>query len=217
MSSIFDQVWIARFPLLQGVVSTLEISVLAILLGTLLGMIVGLALVYGPLLIRCLCRVYIDILRGTPVLVLVLATFYMPAVFGLKTGSFVAGIIALTLFCGSHVAEILRGSLQAIPRAQTEAGRSIGLTFPQTLAYVLLPQALRTILPPWINTGVELVKASTLLSVIGVGELLLKTQEIIARNSMTMEFYLLAGAIYLVINFAIERLGKAVERRVAFR
>lgn len=217
MSAILEQLWIARYPLLQGVMNTIEISVSSIVLGTLLGTIVGLALVYGPLPIRYLCRIYIDIMRGTPVLVLVLATFYMPAVIGLKTGSFIAGIIALTLFCGSHVAEILRGALQSIPRGQTEAGRSIGLTFPQTLLYVLLPQAMRLILPTWINTGVELVKASTLLSVIGVGELLLKTQEIIARNSMTMEFYLLAGGIYLILNFAIERLGKAVERRVAFR
>ena len=85
------------------------------------------------------------------------------------------------------------------------------------LAHVLLPQALRSLLPPWINTCVEMVKASTLLSVIGVGELLLRTQEIIGRNFMTLQFYLLAGALYLVVNFAIEQAGKALERRVAFR
>ncbi|WP_448952562.1 amino acid ABC transporter permease [Labrys neptuniae] len=217
MSSLLTQLWIARLPLLMGVANTVQISVAAIIFGTLIGAIVGLALVYGRAPIRWICRIYIDIMRGTPVLVLVLATFYIPTVFGVRAGSYVAGIIALTLFCGSHVAEILRGALQTLPRGQTEAARSIGLTFPQSLAYVLLPQALRLILPVWINVCVELVKASTLLSVIGVGELLLKTQEIIARNSMTMEFYLLAGLIYLVLNFAIERLGKAIERRVAFR
>ncbi|MDQ0393809.1 amino acid ABC transporter permease [Labrys monachus] len=217
MSSFLNEVWIARYPLLSGLMQTIGSSVASIVLGTLLGTVVGLLIVYGPLAVRWICRIYIDILRGTPVLVLILTTFYMPAVIGLKLGTFFAGIIALTLFCGAHVAEILRGALQSIPRGQTEGARSIGLTFPQTLAYVLLPQAMRSILPTWINTGVELVKASTLLSVIGVGELLLKTQEVISRNFMSMQFYLFAGAVYFVLNFGIERLGKAIERRVAFR
>ena len=217
MSSFLSELWIARYPLLGGLLQTIGTSAASIILGTLLGTVVGLLLVYAPLVVRWICRIYIDIMRGTPVLVLILATFYMPAVIGLKLGTFIAGIVALTLFCGAHVAEILRGALQSIPRGQTEGARSIGLTFPQTLAYVLLPQAMRSILPTWINTGVELVKASTLLSVIGVGELLLKTQEVISRNFMSMQFYLFAGAVYLVLNFGIERFGKAIERRVAFR
>ena len=184
----------ARYSLLQGFINTIEASAAAIVFGTMIGLIVGVLITYGPRLVQFLCRVYIDLMRGTPVLVLVLATFYVPAVFGLRLGSFWAGILALTLFCGSHVAEIARGALQAIPRGQAEAAKAIGLTFPQVLAYVLVPQALRSMLPTWINTCVELVKASTLLSVIGVAELLLNTQQIIARNFMTLPFYLFAGA-----------------------
>ena len=217
MSSFLDQLWLARSSILEGFAYTLAASAVSIILGTLLGFLVGMALVYGRRIARILCRIYVDIMRGTPVLVLVLAAFYMPVVIGLRLGPFTAGLVALTLFCGSHVAEIVRGALQSIPRGQTEAARAIGLTFPQILAYVLLPQALRSILPTWINTGVELVKASTLLSVIGVGELLLKTQEIVGRNFMTLQFYLFAGCLYLLVNFAIERLGKFVERKVAFR
>ena len=82
------------------------------------------------------------------------------------------------------------------------------------LAYVLLPQALRSALPPWINTGVELIKGSSLLSMIGVGELLLKTQEVIGRTFMTIEFYVFAGVLYLVTNILLDQLGKTVERRV---
>jgi polar amino acid transport system permease protein len=217
MSEFLEQLWMARYAILGGFERTLEASVASIVLGTMLGAIVGVLLVYGPWLVRLLCRFYVDVMRGTPVLVLVLAAFYVPVVVGLRFGPFAAGLLALTLFCGSHVAEIVRGALQAIPHGQTEAAKSIGLTFPQIVTYVLAPQALRSILPPWINTGVELVKASTLLSVIGVGELLLNTQEIIGRNFMTMQFYLFAGLLYLAVNFVIERLGKAVERRVAFR
>ena len=163
---------------------------------------------------RALCRIYVDIIRGTPVLVLILAAFYITPAVGLQMDAFQAGLLALSLFCGAHLGEIVRGAVQSVPHGQTEAGRSIGLTFPQILAYVILPQALRQALPPWVNTGVELVKASTLLSVIGVGELLLKTQEIVGRNFMTLEFYIVAGVLYLLINLGIETLGRNLEARV---
>ena len=217
MDDLITEAWDARDVILGGILQTLSISALAIVLGTLLGVLVGVALVYGAWPLRLAARAYADVMRGTPVLVLVLAAFYMPAVLGLHLQPFAAGVLALTLFCGAHIGELIRGALGAIPRGQTEAAKAVGLTFFGVLAHVLLPQALRSLLPPWINTCVEMVKASTLLSVIGVGELLLRTQEIIGRNFMTLQFYLLAGALYLVVNFAIEQAGKALERRVAFR
>lgn len=215
MNEFLKELWISRFALAEGFLRTIEISVLSIVLGTLAGLLIGIALTYGRLPLRILARAYVDVLRGTPVLVLVLACFYMPSVLGIGLDAITAGVLALTLFCAAHIAEILRGALIAIPPGQTEAARSIGLTFPKILAFVLLPQALRAILPTWINTGAELVKASTLVSIIGVGELLLKTQEIVGRNFLTLDFYLFAGLLYLIVNFGIERLGKAVERRVA--
>jgi polar amino acid transport system permease protein len=217
METFFSELWIARDALMEGFVRTIEASVVSILIGTALGLLIGILLVYGPLVVRLLCRAYVDVMRGTPVLVLILASFYIPSVVGLHLSAFQAGLLALTLFCGAHIGEIVRGALQSIPPGQTEAARSIGLTFPQILTYVLLPQALRSILPTWINTGAELVKASTLLSVIGVGELLLKTQEIVGRNFMTLDFYLFAGLLYLLVNLGIEQAGKALERRVAVR
>ncbi len=105
--------------------------------------------------------------------------------------------------------------MQAIPRGQIEAGKAIGLRFNQTLRYVLLPQAMRQILPTWVNSSTEIVKASTLLSVIGVAELLLSTQQVIARTFMTLEFYLFAGFLFFLINYAIELLGRQIEKRVA--
>ncbi|RYB03973.1 amino acid ABC transporter permease [Lichenibacterium ramalinae] len=217
MDDLITEAWDARDVILGGLLQTLSISALAIVLGTLLGVLVGVALVYGAWPLRLAARAYADVMRGTPVLVLVLAAFYMPAVLGLHLQPFAAGVLALTLFCGAHIGELIRGALGSIPRGQTEAAKAVGLTFFGVLAHVLLPQALRSLLPPWINTCVEMVKASTLLSVIGVGELLLRTQEIIGRNFMTLQFYLLVGALYLVVNFAIEQAGKALERRVAFR
>jgi polar amino acid transport system permease protein len=217
MEPFLIELWKARDALLEGFLRTVEVSAASIVIGTVLGVVVGILLVYGHVVLRILCRIYVDVMRGTPVLVLILASFYVLTLAGVQLDAFGAGLLALSLFCGAHMGEIIRGALQSIPRGQTEAGRSIGLTFPQLLAYVLLPQVMRQILPTWINTGVELVKASTLLSIIGVGELLLKTQEIIGRNFMTMQFYLLAGCLYFIVNFAIERLGRLIERRVAWR
>jgi polar amino acid transport system permease protein len=213
--SFLDQIWIARYVILSGLGMSVSISALAILAGTGLGVFVGLALVYGQWVVRFIVRVYVDIIRGTPVLVLVLASYYVSAAVGLDLGPFSAGVLALAVFCSSHVGEIVRGALQAIPTGQTEAAKAIGLTFVQTFTSVLWPQAMRQCLPAWVNTAAEMVKASTLLSVIGVAELLLRTQEIISRNFMSLQFYCLAGGLYFLVNFGIERFGKYVERKTA--
>ena len=215
MDRFLHELWIARWALLDGFARTVEVSGAAIVIGSALGLLVGTSLAYGPRALRWICRFYVDVVRGTPVLVLVLASFYVLAVIGIQFSAVQAGIFALTIFCGAHMGEIVRGALQAIAPGQVEAARSVGLTFPQILRLVLLPQALRQIVPVWINIGAELVKASTLLSIIGVGELLLKTQQIVGRNFMTLEFYVFAGFLYFSVNFGIERLGKRAERRFA--
>jgi len=116
-------------------------------------------------------------------------------------------------------AELRVGDLRIDParRQVARAGRDIELTFPRILIYVLIPQAMRQIMPVWVNTGAELVKASTLLSVIGTGELLLRTQEIVGRNFMTLEFYGFCGLLYFLINSVIERLGKFASQRFALQ
>ena len=213
--AFLDQLWVARYVIFSGLMMTVSISLLAILLGSLAGVLVGLALAYGNATLRLIVRAYTDLIRGTPVLVLVLASYYVSSAVGLDLGPFSAGVLALAIFCSSHVGEIVRGALQAIPKGQTEAAKAIGLTFGQTFTSVLWPQALRQCLPTWVNTAAEMVKASTLLSVIGVAELLLRTQEIISRNFMSLQFYFLAGALYFIVNYGIERFGKYVERKVA--
>lgn len=207
--------WNARMSLLNGLGQTVLISIGSVFLGTILGIAVGLALTYGNWALRFLVRIYTDFLRGTPVFVLILACFYILSVVGIDLTAFQAGVLALTLFCSSHVGEIVRGALNAIPKGQTEAAKSIGLTFGQSFTYVLLPQALRQILPTWVNTATEIVKASTLLSIIGVVEFLLATQQVISRTYLSLEFYFFAGVVYFLINFTIEQAGRYVERRIA--
>lgn len=183
-----DAIWSARFAVVEGFLNTLQISGLSIFFGTILGVMVGLILTYGNLLARFMIRIYADFLRGTPVFVLILACFYILSVVGVDLSAFEAGVFALTLFCSSHVGEIVRGALQAIPKGQTEAAKSIGLTFSKAFLSVLLPQALRQILPTWVNTATEIVKASTLLSIIGVVEFLLSAQQNISRTYLRARF-----------------------------
>jgi polar amino acid transport system permease protein len=207
--------WAARASLGEGLAITLLTSVLAIIMGTLLGIVVGLVLTYGHWSARFVFRFYTDILRGTPVFVLILACFYILGIVGVDLSAFEAGVFALTLFCSSHVGEIVRGALLTIPKGQTEAAKSVGLTFRQIFFYVLLPQAMRQILPTWVNTAIEIVKASTLLSIIGVVELLLSVQQIISRDFLSLEFYFFAGFVYFLIDFSIEKAGRLIERKVA--
>ena len=215
LTRFLTELWVARWPIAQGLGMTILISALAVSLGSLLGIGVGLVLVYGRRVPRLAVRAVLEYIRGTPVFVLVLACYYLLSQIGVQLTAFQAGVFALTVFCSTHVGETLRGALQALPKGQTEAAKAIGLTFPKAFLYVLAPQALRQALPSWVNTAAEMVKASTLLSVIGVAELLLATRQIISRNFMSLEFYFIAGLLYFIINFSIERLGRYVERRVA--
>jgi len=210
----FTDIYTARWALFEGVGMTLVISAVAIVLGTVLGVGVALSLVYGGRIQRFMVRTFLEYVRGTPVFVLILACYYLLSTI-IQLTPFQAGLIALTVFCSSHVGENLRGALLALPKGQTEAAKAIGLTFRQSFVYVLAPQALRQALPAWINTAAELVKASTLLAVIGVVELMLTTRQIIALKPRPLEFYFLAGITYFLICYSIERFGRAVERRIA--
>ena len=217
MQSFLDVLALSSNALLDGLMITVWVSGIAVAAGIALGAAFGLALTYGSAVVSVPVRVAVDIVRGTPVLVLILACFYMPAGIGLSPGPLTAGAFALAVFCAAHVGETLRGALIAIPLAQTDAASAIGLTFGQTLVHVLVPQAVRQIAPNLVNTAVEIVKASSLLSAIGVGELLLTTQEIIGHSFKTMEFYALAGGLYLAINLVIAMGGSWLERRYRLR
>jgi polar amino acid transport system permease protein len=210
------EVWLARYRLLGGLLTTLEISVLVIGLGTLFGVLIGLGLSYGGLLLRWVLRVYVDLIRGIPVLVLIFFSYYGTALLGLHISAFAAGVFALAGFCAAHIGELTRGAVQSIPHVQMDAAKSIGLGFWGRLFYVVLPQALRRMLPAWVNIAADMVKGSTLLSLIGVLDLLLVTQQAIARTFLIIQFYTALLVVYFAINFAISRVGAAMERRMAY-
>lgn len=211
--TFWETAWIARHSLLAGLLVTLEVAGISILIGTVAGFAGGLVMQYGPRAARIAMRIYVDTLRGIPFLVLILFCYYGTSLFQLQISATTAGVVALAGFCTAHVTEIVRGALGSIPQGQTEAAKAIGLTGRGTLLYVVMPQAMRRMASPWVNAAVEMVKASSLLAIIGVADLLLATQQVIARTFMVIPFYLLAWAIYVAINFCISQFGAYLERR----
>lgn len=200
----------------RGVLVTLQLSGLVILFGTLLGLVGGVGLLYGKRPIRWVLRAYVDIARGTPLLVLIFLGFYgLPAV-GVAISGYQSATLALSLFAGAHMSEVVRGAVSGVPLAQIDAAKSIGLTFWPRLRYVVLPQSLPVILPPWVNTAVEMVKGTSLVALVGVGDLLRSTQQVMERTGDVIPLYLSAAVLYIVINFSISMFGSWMEGRFKF-
>ena len=208
---------IQELPLLrQGVAITLQISVLVIAVGSIIGMFGGLGLLYGPLWLRAPLRGYVDIIRGLPLLVTIFVIFYVPPALGVEVGGFTAVVMALSLFAGAHISEIVRGSVSSVSRGQSDSAKALGLTFWSRIWYVILPQALPAIIPPWTNTAVEMVKGSSLAYLVSVSELLFQTYKVVGRTGAAMQLYIAAALLYFAINFALSRAGLLLERRVRY-
>lgn len=202
--------------LLRGLGATLEISGVVLVTGTVLGALIGLALQYGGLPLRLLARAYVDTIRGIPVLVLIFACYFGLPALGLRLSPFQAGVSALSIFAAAHIAEIVRGGIDSIPRAQIDGAKAIGLGFWQRLRLVVLPMAIRRVLPPWVNAAVEIVKGSALLSLLGVVELLLAMQNLVGYTFIVLPFYALTAFLYFTVNFTISRTAALLERRFAY-
>ncbi len=200
----------------RGLLVTLESSALVIVIATFFGLIGGIGLLYGPLPIRLLLRIYVDTIRGIPLLVLIFAIFYGLPALGSQISSFVAAILAISVFGTAHVSEVVRGAVDSIPEGQTEAAKAIGLTFFKRLRYVILPQALARLIPPWTNTAVELVKSSSLLALVSIVDLLYSTDQIAARTRQPLLFYGVAALLYFIINYSISSVGARVEKKFTY-
>jgi len=208
---------IQELPLLwQGVAVTLRISVVVIAVGSIIGIFGGLGLLYGPLWLRALLRGYVDIARGLPLLVTIFFIFYVPPALNIEVSGFAAVVLALSLFAGAHISEIVRGTVSSVPRGQNDAARALGLTFWPRIRYVILPQALPAIIPPWTNTAVEMVKGSSLAYLVSVSELLFQTYKVVGRTNAAMPLYIAAALLYFAINFALSRGGLWLERRIRY-
>ncbi|MDT8903922.1 amino acid ABC transporter permease [Anaeroselena agilis] len=212
----FDVELIVRsFPLLlAGAAVTIQITALSVGFGLLIGMFVGIARLSKILPVRVAAAVYVDFIRGTPLLVQIfLIYFALPIVLGTRIDPFVAAITACSINSGAYVAEIFRAGIQSIDKGQMEAGRSLGMTWPQTMRHIILPQAFKRVIPPLGNEFIAMLKDSSLVSVIGFEELTRRGQLIIARTYGSFEIWLTVAFIYLLMTLTISRLVAYLERR----
>ena len=202
--------------LLPGLLVTLEVSVITVVVATVIGVLLGAGLVYGPAPLRWAIRAFSDIIRGIPILVLLFFVYYGLPITGLNLQPFAAAVLGLIVFKVAQVIEYVRGAIGSIPEGQMDAAKSIGLPFPQRLAYVIAPQALRRFLPPWLNGVTDAVKGSALISLLGVGDLMFGIQKVVGRTYSPLALYCFGAFIYFLINYALSVASRALERRFSY-
>ena len=211
------QVAIQSLPYLwQGLLVTLAVSGLVVGLSLLFGVVLGTILSYGPAPVRWAIRIYSDVIRGIPILVLIFSVYYGLPPLGINLNNFVSAVAALTLFTTAQVIEITRGAIQSIHFGQTEAGKAIGLGFWPRMIHIVFPQALRRFLPPWINNATDAVKGSALVSLVGIVDLMTSIQQVIGRIYEPMPLYVLGTLIYFAINYSLSSLSRQLEARYAY-
>ncbi|GLZ87932.1 ABC transporter permease [Metapseudomonas resinovorans] len=201
-------------PLFWGLWTTLWISVVSGALGLVIGLFTGLCRLSNNPTLRDLSTVYVELVRGTPLLVQIfIFYFFIGTVLNLSREF--AGVAALALFTGAYVGEIVRAGVQSVARGQNEAARSLGLTGAQSMRHVILPQAFKRVLPPLAGQFISLVKDTSLVSVIAITELTKSGREAITTSFSTFEIWFCIAALYLVINLPLSQIASRLERRLA--
>lgn len=201
-----------EFP--HAIVLTLRLTLIGLAVGFCFGLPAALARVYGGKTIRAIAIAYIEFFRGTPILVQLFVLYFGLPDFGISISRLAAAYIALGLNSGAYQAEYLRGAIQAIGSGQMMAARSIGMNRLKAIRYVILPQAIRLVIPPWSNEPIALMKTSAIVYLIAVPDLMTKGKEIIARTYNPIPTYLTVAAIYLVIVFFLTAILSYIERRM---
>jgi len=203
--------------LLKGAGVSLALAGAAIACATVLAVLLT-ALAFSRLLpVRLFYRLYVYVIRGTPLLVLAMLIFYALPAFDLHTGPYLAAVLVLAIYVGALFAEVFRGGVLAIPRPQWESAKSLGLPPVAVLRKVIVPLVLRYTLPSYVNVCVMAIKATSVLSVISVWELTLAAREIIERTLAVFTILGTAGALYFVMCLGVDRAGRRLERWLALR
>lgn len=209
-------VWAYRAKFISGFKMTLVLSVCSLAVSLVIGLLVAVLRQSRFLFLQYLSRIYVELIRGTPLLVQILVFFYIVGTALGLSNRYAMGILILSLFSGAYVSEILRAGLQSIGAAQLETAKSLGFTDAQTAVYIILPQMVKTVLPPLTGQFANVVKDSSLLSVIAVAEFTKNVQEVDTLTFAAMENYLFLALGYLIITLPISLLSKVLEKRMHY-
>jgi polar amino acid transport system permease protein len=197
---------------LEGVRLTLTISALSLVLSLPIGIFAGLCRVSRNRVIAFLSACYVEFFRGVPLLVLLIWIFFVLGRF-LRLGSYWSAIVGLAIFSGAFVAEVVRAGIQAVPKGQMEAARASGMTYIQAMKLVILPQAIRKVLPPLASQFIILIKDSSLVSVISVVDLTLIGKNLVATTFRSLEVWSFIALLYFVMTFGLSKIIALLERK----
>jgi glutamine transport system permease protein len=214
--------WLSLPNLLLGALMTLFLTITAEFSGIIIGTFTGVARVLNSKIINLVAGIYVDFIRGTPLLVQIfMIHFGTPPILGalfnngqpIPINPFVSALVALSINSGAYVAEIVRAGIQSIDKGQMEAARSLGMTYRQSMSHIVLPQALKRVIPPLGNEFIAMLKDSSLVSVIGMEELVRKAQVIVTRSYRPTETWIEVGLIFLMMTIPFTRIVANLERR----
>ena len=215
--------WLSLPNLLLGALMTLFLTTIAVCNGIIIGTLTGVARVIHNKVINMIAGIYVDFIRGTPLLVQIfMIHFGSPPILGamfnngqpIPINPFVSALVALSINSGAYVAEIVRAGIQSIDRGQMEAARSLGMSYRQAMRHIILPQALKRVIPPLGNEFIAMLKDSSLVSVIGMEELVRKAQVIVTRSYRPTETWIEVGLIFLAMTIPFTRIVANLERRL---
>lgn len=201
--------------LLNGLWMTIQLTLISFILALIVGVLFGLFSASPSKTLRVISTIYVDIIRGIPLMVLAFFIYFgLPGILGFNIPVFLAGIITLTLNASAYISEIVRGGINAVPVGQMEASRSLGLSYNRTMQKIILPQAIKIMIPSFVNQFVISLKDTTILSAIGLIELLQTGKIIVARNLQSTMVYFVIAMMYLILITALTKLAKVLEKKV---
>ncbi|MGL6106412.1 amino acid ABC transporter permease [Romboutsia sp.] len=207
---------------IEGTKFTILVSAIALIFGCIIGMLVCLLKISTSKILRGIATVYIEILRGTPILVQIYILYFglpqiginFPGMFGF-TSAFITGAFGLSINSSAYVAEILRGGIQSVDKGQMEASRSLGLSYLSTMVHIIVPQGIKNALPSLANEFIALVKESAIISIVGVQEIMFSSNTVRIATYKAMEPYIVAAIIYFVLTFTLSKLVGLLENKLA--
>ena len=203
-------------PIIKGLLVTLNITWISLILTYIIGLVTALMRLSNSLLARWVARIYLEITRNTPLLVQIFFTYFVIAPI-LHIDRFAAGVLALSLFEGAFASEIYRAGIVSINKGQWEASHALGMSTYHSYRYIILPQAIRRILPPLTSQAISLIKDSSLVSIIAVYEMTMQANDIVSETFLTFEIYFTIAAIYLILALALSQVVAYFERRYQVR
>ena len=201
--------------LLSGLAVTLKVTIISVCFATILGLFFGLMSISNSKVLKLIASIYVDIIRGTPLIVQAFFIYFgLPSALSFKMSAITAGVITIGANAGAYMAEIFRAGILAVDKGQLEASRSLGLSYGQSMQKIILPQAVRKMIPAIINQFIISLKDTSLLTVIGIRELTQSGEIIVASTYKAFEIWTIVGAFYLIIITAISYTSRFIERRL---